>query len=138
MATIKERDMTKASYDDIAEWYDQYLRDRPVYTEVVLPNLLALAGEVAGEVICDLACGQGWIARELARRGALVTGLDLAPSLLALAQHYEEQEPLGIVYVEGNAEHAEPLRDGHFTGLNEGNRLALLARLEEIAEGYPP
>ena len=35
--------MPKASYNDIAEWYDQYLRDRPVYTEVILPNLLALA-----------------------------------------------------------------------------------------------
>jgi len=108
--------MTHASYDDIAEWYDQYLRDRPVYSEVILPNLLALVGEVAGEVICDLACGQGWVARELARRGAQVTGLDLAPNLLALAQRYEEQDPLGIVYVQGNAERAEPLRDGQFTG----------------------
>ena len=108
--------MTQASYNDIAEWYDQFLRDRPVYTEVILPNLLALVGEVEGEVICDLACGQGWVARELARRGAQVTGLDLAPNLLALAQRYEEQEPLGIVYVQGNAERAEPLRDRQFTG----------------------
>ena len=108
--------MTRASYHDIAEWYDQFLRDRPVYMEVILPNLLALAGEVEGEVICDLACGQGWVARELARRGAQVTGLDLAPNLLALARRYEEQEPLGIVYVEGSAERAEPLRDGQFSG----------------------
>ena len=40
--------MTKASYNDIAEWYDHYLRDRPVYTEVILPNLLDLVGEVEG------------------------------------------------------------------------------------------
>jgi len=52
-----------------------------------------------GEGICDLACGQGWVARELARGGAQVTGLDLAPNLLALARRSEEQEPLGIVYV---------------------------------------
>src|SRR5215471_2190647 len=114
--TSKERAMTQASYNDIAEWYDQFLQARPVYTEVILPNLLALIGEVKGEVICDLACGQGWVARELARRGALVTGLDLAPNLLALARRYEEQEPLGIVYVQGNAERAEPLRDGQFSG----------------------
>ena len=108
--------MTQASYNDIAQWYDQFLRERPVYGEVILPNLLALVGEVEGEVICDLACGQGWVARELARRGAQVTSLDLAPNLLALAQRYEEQEPLGIVYVEGGAECAEPLCDGQFTG----------------------
>ena len=99
--------MTQASYNDIAQWYDQFLRERPVYTEVILPNLLALVGEVEGEVICDLACGQGWVARELARRGAQVTGLDVAPNLLALARRYEEQEPLGIVYVQGDAQRAD-------------------------------
>jgi SAM-dependent methyltransferase len=67
-------------------------------------------------IICDLACGQGWIARELARRGAQVTGLDLAPNLLALAQRSEVQEPLGIVYVQGDAERAEQLSDRQFTG----------------------
>src|SRR2546430_6877672 len=105
----KERAMTQASYNDIAQWYDQFLRERPVYTEVILPNLLALVGEVEGEVICDLACGQGWVARELARRGAQVTGLDLAPNLLALARRYEEQEPLGIVYVRSE-EHTSELQ----------------------------
>src|SRR5947199_10818662 len=69
-----------------------------------------------GSPVCDLACGQGWVARELARRGAQVTGLDLAPNLLALARRYEEQEPLGIVYVQGDAERADPLSDRQFTG----------------------
>ena len=108
--------MTHASYNDIAQWYDQFLQARPVYTEVILPNLLTLIGEVEGEIICDLACGQGWVARELARRGAQVTGLDLSPNLLALAQRYQEQEPLGIVYVQADAERAEQLHDHQFTG----------------------
>src|SRR5260370_29013583 len=108
--------MIKASYNDIAQWYDQFLRERPVYTEVILPNLLTLVGEVEGEVICDLACGQGWVARELARRGAQVTGTDLAPQLLALARRYEEQESLGILYLQGDAQRAEPLSDSSFTG----------------------
>jgi ubiquinone/menaquinone biosynthesis C-methylase UbiE len=108
--------MAQASYNDIAQWYDQFLRERPIYTEVILPSLLALVGEVEGEVICDLACGQGWVARQLARHRAHVTGLDLAPNLLALAQRSEEQEPLGIVYVQGDAERTEQLRDCQFTG----------------------
>ncbi len=70
--------MNHASYDDIAQWYDSYLRENPIYHELVLPTLLELVGEVAGQTICDLACGQGWIARALARRGARVTGVDLA------------------------------------------------------------
>lgn len=108
--------MSQPSYDDIADWYDQFLQERPVYFEVVLPNVLELVGGVAGEKICDLACGQGWMARELARRGAQVTGIDLAPRLLALARHYEEREPLGILYLQGDAQHAELLSGGSFTG----------------------
>ena len=108
--------MGEASYDDIADWYDQFLQERPVYFEVILPNVLELVGKVAGENICDLACGQGWVARELARRGAQVTGIDLSPRLLALARRYEEQEALGILYFQGDAQHIELLSDGSFTG----------------------
>ncbi len=108
--------MSQTSYNDIAQWYDQFLRERPIYSEVILPNLLMLIGEIEGEVICDLACGQGWVARELARRGAQVTGLNLAPNLLTLARGYEVQEPLGIVYVQGDAECPESLHDRQFSG----------------------
>jgi ubiquinone/menaquinone biosynthesis C-methylase UbiE len=108
--------VTQASYNDIAEWYDRFLRERPIYKEVILPNLLALVGEVKGGNICDMACGQGWVARELARRGAQVTGLDLAPNLLALARRYEEQEHLGVVYIQGDAQHPDMLSDNQFTG----------------------
>jgi ubiquinone/menaquinone biosynthesis C-methylase UbiE len=108
--------MSQTSYNDIAEWYDHFLQERPVYFEVILPNVLELVGNFSGESICDLACGQGWMARELARRGAQVTGIDLAPRLLALARRYEEQEPLGIRYLQGDAQRAELLSDGSFTG----------------------
>lgn len=116
MQASQENAMALGSYDDIADWYDQFLLERPVYQEVVLPNLLTLVGTVAGEVVCDLACGQGWVARELARRGARVTGLDVAANLLTIARRYEEQDPLGIVYVHGDAQHPESLRDQQFTG----------------------
>src|SRR5579883_647242 len=108
--------MSTRTYNDIAGWYDQYLRDNPLYREVILPNVLAMVGEVQGQEICDLACGQGWIARELARRGAHVTGLDLADNLLAMAQQHETQEPLGITYLHGDAQNGEPLADQSFDG----------------------
>ncbi len=108
--------MNYASYDDIAEWYDSYLRENPIYHEIVLPNLLELVGEVHGQTICDLACGQGWIARELARRGAHVTGVDLAEHLLALARRYEEREPLGIEYLQDDAQSAHTQASASFDG----------------------
>jgi ubiquinone/menaquinone biosynthesis C-methylase UbiE len=105
-----------ASYDDIAEWYDSYLRENPIYHEIVLPTLLELIGEVHGQTICDLACGQGWIARELARRGAHVTGVDLARQLLTLARRSEEQDPLGIEYFQDNAQSAQTQASASFDG----------------------
>src|SRR5205823_5763117 len=97
-------------------WYDRYLRENPIYREIVLPGLLALLSDIQGQVVCDLACGQGWIARELARRGAQVTGIDLAEQQIALARQYEEQEPSGIVYHLDDAQMGTSLPDAHFDG----------------------
>ena len=48
--------MTQVSYDNIAEWYDQLLRERPVYTEVILPNLWTLVSAcIPSFVGCKIA-----------------------------------------------------------------------------------
>lgn len=108
--------MSGAAYDDYADWYDRYVREEAIYRDVVLPSMLELAGDVRGTPILDLACGQGWFARELARRGARVTGVDLSPGLLTLARRYEDEEPLGITYVQDDAQILERVESGMFTG----------------------
>ena len=72
-----------AAYDEIAEWYDEQVRGGGLLHDLVLPALFELAGDVAGQRVCDLACGQGVVARQLAARGAVVTGVDLSARLLA-------------------------------------------------------
>lgn len=42
-------------------------------------------GDVRGRRICDVGCGSGRFVAELARRGAQVTGVDVAPEMLKLA-----------------------------------------------------
>ncbi|GHO95801.1 class I SAM-dependent methyltransferase [Reticulibacter mediterranei] len=108
--------MTHAPYNDIAAWYDRYLQEQPVYEDVVLPALLSLLGSVQGQAICDLACGQGWLARELARRGARMTGIDLAEQQIVLARQYEEQEPLGISYSVDDVQVGASVVEGCFDG----------------------
>lgn len=105
-----------APYDDIAEWYDTYLRENPLYREIVLPTVLELVGDVHGQAICDLACGQGWIARELARRGACVTGVDTSKQLLALARQAEAQDLLGIKYFQDDAQSLQTQVSASFDG----------------------
>jgi SAM-dependent methyltransferase len=109
-----------AAYDAIAEWYDEFLRTQPYLFDVVIPATLGLierAGELRDQRICDLACGQGVMARELARRGARVVAVDVSPRLLALAQAEEAREPLGITYQEDDAQIGATLAEDAFDGV---------------------
>jgi SAM-dependent methyltransferase len=51
----------------------------------ILPHMLGLLGDVAGQDVLDAGCGEGYLARILAGRGARVTGIDLSPRLVGLA-----------------------------------------------------
>jgi ubiquinone/menaquinone biosynthesis C-methylase UbiE len=51
------------------------------------------SGDVTGATICDIGCGSGRFVTELAKRGAgHVTGIDVAPSMLKLAQDLVTQD----------------------------------------------
>lgn len=87
------------TYDDIAEWYDTWVGTHSMREDPFFPAVEAFIGEVVGQRICDLACGQGRVARHLADLGAHVVGIDNAAKLLALARRYEETAPRGIEYL---------------------------------------
>jgi 2-polyprenyl-3-methyl-5-hydroxy-6-metoxy-1,4-benzoquinol methylase len=52
----------------------------------LLGPLLDLLGDVTGRRVLDAGCGEGYLARVLAARGARVTGIDLSPRLIELAR----------------------------------------------------
>ncbi len=58
----------------------------------------------AGAQVLDVACGTGNSAIPLARRGARVTGVDIAPNLLEQARQRAAAEGLEIGFDEGDAE----------------------------------
>jgi SAM-dependent methyltransferase len=66
-----------------------------------------------GEQLLDVATGTGNVAIEAARRGAMVTGLDLTPELLEVARKRADEAGLDIVWVSGDAE-SLPFADGSF------------------------
>jgi 2-polyprenyl-3-methyl-5-hydroxy-6-metoxy-1,4-benzoquinol methylase len=73
-----------ARYDEIAGFYEQ--RSGKTVRDPVTAALLGLAGDVSGLRLLEVTCGQGRVARELARRGAALTGLDISAALLARAR----------------------------------------------------
>ena len=51
----------------------------------------------AGRVL-DLACGEGVYTRQFKREGAVaVTGVDISPGMIALAEVEEQAEPLSMI-----------------------------------------
>ena len=105
------------AYDAIAEWYDKGLQTGSPIHALAIPAMVTLVGDVSGQRVCDLACGQGVLTRELARSGAAVVGIDLSPALLALARGYEAAAPLGIVYTLGDAQALFDIPDAAFDGV---------------------
>ncbi len=72
-------------YDEIAEWYATLARADSWVHRVLIENLPPLVGDVDGQRVLDVACGEGVFSRLLATYGAHVVGIDLSPRLIALA-----------------------------------------------------
>jgi ubiquinone/menaquinone biosynthesis C-methylase UbiE len=88
-------------YDEIADFYNGAVGDD--LEDPVAAALLELLSDPEGLRVLDLACGQGRLTRELARRRASVVGLDISTALLARARAAEGETPLGVTYIEGDA-----------------------------------
>jgi 2-polyprenyl-3-methyl-5-hydroxy-6-metoxy-1,4-benzoquinol methylase len=93
-----------SAYDEIAEWYDNWIGSHSMSDDPFFRPLEDLIGDVAGRRICDLACGQGRVARYLAAKGAQVVGVDVSAKLLAIARRHEEAAPQGIEYVHADVQ----------------------------------
>jgi SAM-dependent methyltransferase len=81
-----------ARYDEFAEWYEEWIGDKP-------PLIAAhsdLLPDVTGERVLDIACGQGRMSRYLARLGADVVGVDVSAATLSKARAIG---PENIAYV---------------------------------------
>lgn len=104
-------------YDAIAPWYDQMVRSNLLAGDEMLRHLLDMVGPVQGQQVCDLACGQGYVARVLAQEGAYVVGVDISTELIAIARRDEASDPLGITYMVDDAATLTTLAEASFDGV---------------------
>jgi 2-polyprenyl-3-methyl-5-hydroxy-6-metoxy-1,4-benzoquinol methylase len=104
-----------ARYDEIADVYVGAVGDD--VSDEVASSLLALVGDVRGQRVLDLACGQGRISRALARRAASVVGADVSTALLAKAEAAESDTPLGITYTHVDVTAPDALAGERFDGV---------------------
>jgi ubiquinone/menaquinone biosynthesis C-methylase UbiE len=77
------------------------------------PAFLAMLPTVRGLSGLDIGCGEGANTRKLARLGARMQAIDVAPTFIRHAQATESAAPLGIAYQVANGM-ALPFPDGVF------------------------
>src|SRR5499426_2649343 len=82
--------------------------------QAVADHVVRSARIRAGERVLDIACGTGNTALMARARGAVVTGVDLTPALLAIARTRAAEAGYDdITWQEGDAE-SLPFPDGSF------------------------
>lgn len=86
-----------------------------------------------GERVLDVATGTGWTSRLVARRGAVVTGVDIAADLLASARDRAAADGLAIDYRLGDAE-ALPFDDASFDAVVSTVGVMFASRPEAAAK----
>jgi SAM-dependent methyltransferase len=84
------------TYADNSKFWIRIIREKldRYRTELTDAAILSAVGPVKGYTVLDGGCGEGYLSRELANRGAIVTGLDISPSLIIAA--CEERDRLGL------------------------------------------
>lgn len=97
------------SWGGVSGWYDELLEggDSTYQSEVILPSILRLTSPQKGRAILDLACGQGFFSRALAKEGARVVGVDISPELIEIAKQKEK----GVDYHISSADKLAFLKD---------------------------
>jgi SAM-dependent methyltransferase len=103
---------TAAVWSSGGEAYDAISRQ----IGTALEHCVARLDPRPGETILDLATGTGWTSRLVARRGADVTGADIAGDLVAAATERARKEGLAIEYRIVDAEKL-PFADQSFDGV---------------------
>ena len=88
-----------------ARWWDENSEFRPLHR--INPHRLdwidSLAG-LAGKRALDVGCGGGILAESMARKGADVTGIDLADKALQVAQAHAKLSNAAVRYASSSAE----------------------------------
>lgn len=91
--------MDKQLYDNIGKQYVRKINPSKKYA--VPATLLYLSGDVKGKKVLDLACGDGYFTRILAKQHPQkIVGVDISFEMINMAKVAEAEKPHGIDYLQ--------------------------------------
>ena len=86
----------------------------PHHKKILHPCVEELLGDVKGKQLLDAGCGEGYLARYYAKKGAIVTAIDLSQRLIETSEHLTDDEGVTIDYRVDNVCYIESVPDGEF------------------------
>ncbi len=105
-----------AKFDALAaRFWDSHGDFRPLHLlNPVRLQFIAARAALAGRRVLDVGCGGGLLSEALARAGAEVTGIDLAPGMIEVARLHAAESGLAIDYRVASAEELTQQQPAHF------------------------
>jgi 2-polyprenyl-6-hydroxyphenyl methylase/3-demethylubiquinone-9 3-methyltransferase len=105
-----------ARFDALAaQFWDSQGDFRPLHLlNPVRAQFIAARASLAGRRVVDVGCGGGLLSESLARAGAQVTGVDLAPGMVEVARLHAAEGSLAIDYRVASAEELAQAMPGQF------------------------
>ena len=105
-----------AKFDALAaRFWDSHGDFRPLHLlNPVRLQFIASRTSLSGRRVLDVGCGGGLLSESLARAGAEVTGIDLAPGMIEVARLHAAENGLAIDYRIAAAEELAQNSPGHF------------------------
>ncbi|NHJ47921.1 MAG: class I SAM-dependent methyltransferase [Asgard group archaeon] len=81
---------------------------------IIDPALWKQIGDVKGLKILDAGCGNGYLSRLLAKKGAKVTGIDISKHFIGFCKKKEKANPLGCEFLTGSLTDMSSIDSGIF------------------------
>ena len=105
-----------AKFDALAaRFWDSHGDFRPLHLlNPVRLEFIATRATLGGQPVLDVGCGGGLLSESLARAGAEVTGIDLAPGMIEVARLHAAESALAIDYRVASAEELARDSPGRF------------------------
>jgi 2-polyprenyl-6-hydroxyphenyl methylase/3-demethylubiquinone-9 3-methyltransferase len=112
---VQHRGATSASLEPPARWWDENSAFKPLHR--INPQRLKWIDDLCAlehKAVLDVGCGGGILAEAMARRGASVTGIDLADKALRIARAHARSGQLDMHYASSSAEDWAVEHGGHY------------------------
>lgn len=109
-----KHDSSTISWNQISEEWCDIAPINETRLHFIMPYMLRLMGDVSGQRILDIGCGEGGYSRELTRLGAEVVGIDCAAKSIEYAKKQSLEEGLNVEYYVRNSNDLNELESNYF------------------------